>query len=383
MSNSFVKYGTKSGSYGDEVGSSDQLTSHKIAVSGLSPGTKYYYKVLWTDEDGNTGSSDELTFTTDSAPFISAVKVSDIGLYAAYVTFNVSHATSVKVEYGLTTSYGLSESISTGTGSTTQSIKLQELKEGTLYHLRLTAEDAEGNAFAGDDYTFETLPVPKIAGLRIQQVVGLPTATLRLIWATNTPVSSIVTYYPTSSPEKAKDQVSLVLKKSHEVIIKDLRDETQYTILVKGKDPAGNEAASPAQTIKTATDVRPPELQNINVETTVSGVGESAKAQIIVSWDSDEPGSTQVEYGEGTGNTYGSSTQEDSNLTGNHSVTIPALTPSKIYHLRLVSRDKAKNTGYSDDIVIITPNATKDALNLVVSKLSKTFGFLKNTKLLK
>jgi N-acetylneuraminic acid mutarotase len=382
-SNSFVKYGTKSGDYGAEVGSSDQLTSHKITLTGLNPGTKYYYKVLWTDEDGNSGESSEQTFTTEAAPFISSVKITDISLYSAYVNFAINHTSSVKIEYGKTVNYGSVETLSTSTSEITQSVKLEDLVEGTIYHLRITAEDAEGNTFAGDDYTFETLPVPKVVGLKVQQVVGLPTATLRLVWSSNTLLSSIVTYYPSASPEKTKDQISLVLKKNHEIILKNLSDETEYTIVVKGKDAGGNEAVSPVQKVKTATDVRPPEIQNSNIETTVAGVGDGAKAQIIASWDTDEPSSTQIEYGEGTGTTYGSSTQEDPNLTTNHSVTIPSLLPSKIYHLRIVSKDKSKNIGYSEDIVIITPNATKDALNLVINKLSKTFGFLKSTKLLK
>jgi hypothetical protein len=62
-------------------------------------------------------------------------------------------------------------------------------------------------------------------------------------------------------------------------------------------------------------------------------------------------------------------------------MTIPGLSPAKIYHFRINSNDKNKNKGVSQDIVVITPNATKDALNLVVNKLSKTFGFLKKTSL--
>nr|MBP9691601.1 fibronectin type III domain-containing protein [Candidatus Woesebacteria bacterium] len=113
------------------------------------------------------------------------------------------------------------------------------------------------------------------------------------------------------------------------------------------------------------------------VESTIIGVGQDAKAQIVVSWDTDEPSTTQVEYGEGTGSTYSQSTQLDSNLTTNHVVTITGLTPAKIYHLQALSKDKSTNIGKSFDTVIITPSATKAALNLVIENLSKTFGFLK------
>lgn len=376
-SNSFVKYGKTSGDYGSEVGSSEQVSAHSIDISGLDPGTTYYYKVLWTDEDGNTGSSGELSFTTNAAPFVSSVTFSNVSIYSAEVSFTVKNAVKASVEYGTTIDYGSKESISTSKSESTYTISLSELTDGTEYHLHILAEDEEGNSFAGDDYTFDTLPVPKVEGLRIQQVVGMPTATIRLVWNSNSLISSIVTYYPTQAPERALDSIKLALASKHEVIIKDLSDETSYTFIVKGKDSAGNEATQVTKTISTSNDVRAPEISNLNVESTIVGVGDAARAQIIVSWDTDEPSTTQVEYAQGTGSTYGQTTQEDGTLTLNHTVTIPGLTPSKIYHLRAVSKDKAKNSAQSSDSVIITPKATSDALNLVIENLSKTFGFLK------
>jgi len=162
-----------------------------------------------------------------------------------------------------------------------------------------------------------------------------------------------------------------------------LLDNTDYTIVIKGKDSAGNEAKTETRNLKTANDVRPPEIQNLSVETSIIGVGDSAQAQIVVTWDTDEPGTTQVEYGQGTGTTYNQTTQEDTNLTMNHAVTITSLSPSKIYHLHTISKDKVGNIGQSLDTVIITPKSTKDALNLVIDNLSKTFGFLKGTSILK
>jgi hypothetical protein len=376
-SNSFVKYGTKSGDYGAEVGSSDQVAAHSIALSGLNPGTTYYYKVLWTDEDGNLAESEEQTFTTNAAPFILGVKVTNISLYSAYVSFTVKNASSISVNYGKTTSYGGLKTISTPTSESTQNILLDNLEEGTTYHLQVVGKDEENNTFSGDDYSFQTLPVPKVIEAKVQQVANMPTATLRAIWTTNTPVSTIVTYYPSANPELSHDQISLKLSKTHEMILTNLKDDTQYTVLLKGKDSAGNEAQAPAQVVKTAVDFRPPDLLNVNVESTIVGVGQDAKAQVIISWDTDEPSSSQIDYAQGTDTTYGQSTQEDTNLSTNHVVTITNLTPAKIYHLQAISKDKSGNTGKSFDTVVVTPKSTKAALNLVIENLSKTFGFLK------
>ena len=375
--NSFVKFGKVSGDYKSEVGTSDQQSLHVISLIGLDPGTTYYYKTLWTDEDGNTGSSSELSFTTNAAPFVSSVTFSDISIYSAEVDFTAKNGVKSTIQYGESIDYGLMQSIATSKLEATYAIKLTELKEGTIYHVRLVAEDDEGNTFSGDDYTFTTLPVPKIENLRIQQVVGMPSATIRLIWDSNAPISSIVSYYPASHPEQTLDQIRLALSLKHEIIMKDLTDETDYVFIIKGKDAAGNEATVITKKVQTSNDIRPPEIQNMNLESTIVGVGDAARAQIIVSWDTDEPSTTQVEYAQGTGSSYGQTTQEDTNLTMNHTVTISELTPSKIYHLRVISKDKANNVGKSPDTVNITPNATEEALNLVINNLAKTFGFLK------
>ncbi len=379
-SNSFVKYGKSAGSYGSEIGSSEQVTAHEIDLTGLDPGTTYYYKVLWTDEDGNTGESDEFNFTTEAAPSVSEVKITNVSLYSAYVNFKVKNAVKASVEYGKTITYGGFETISTSKSESIYTVQLIGLADGTDYHLRITASDDEGNKYSGDDYTFKTLPVPKITALRVQQVEGMPTATLRLIWTTNTRLTSVVTYYPVGQSSETKDYISLVPSLNHEAVIKDLKDETTYIFVVKGKDAAGNEAKSDERKIETASDLRPPEVDNVEVESSIVGVGEEARATVNITWDTDEPATSQIEYGEGASGAYTSSTQEDPLLASNHSLSIPGLSPSKIYHFRIMSADKNKNKGISQDVVVITPNATKDALNLVVDKLSKTFGFLKRLR---
>ncbi|KXK09256.1 MAG: Chitinase A1 precursor [Microgenomates bacterium OLB23] len=376
-SSSFVKYGKTSGTYGEEVGSSTQVTAHEVSLKELDPGAQYYYKVLWTDEDGNTSSSDEYSFTTNAAPNVADVKITDVSISTAYVTANIQYATEATLQYGPTTAYGGTSSIPVSKTGGLYSVKLEDLEQDTLYHMRIVAEDDEGNVYNGEDRTFQTLPVPKITNIKIQQVAGLPTAAVRLIWTSNTEISTIVTYYPTAKPEQAQDKINLTRSLNHELIITDLSDETDYTILVKGRDVAGNEAIADKVQLKTAADLRAPEILNLTVESTIVGIGEEAKAQIIVCWDTDEPATTQVEYNLGTSTTYGSTTQEDTNLTTNHCATVSGAQPAQIYQLRAISKDKSNNNGVSFDTVIVTPSATKDVLNLVVNKLSTTFGFLK------
>jgi phosphodiesterase/alkaline phosphatase D-like protein len=379
-SNSFVKYGTKSGDYGNEVGSSTQVTSHSVSVTNLEPGTTYYYKVIWADEDGNTGTSDELTFATNPAPFVSNVKANSVGLYSAFVSFTIKNAARATVQYGKTESYGGEETIHTATNESDYTVSLKNLTEGTEYNFRIAAEDDEDNIYYSDNYEFKTLPVPKIMATKVQQVADMPTATVRLLWTTNTNVTSVVTYYPSGYPERSKDYINLSLVKNHSAIIKDLKDETEYIFVVSGKDAAGNEARNDPQTVKTATDFRAPLIEDMNIETTIVGVGEEARAKLVIQWNTDEPSTTQVEYASGTGSNYSQTTKEDTTLTTNHTVTVNGLKTSAIYHLRAISKDKANNIGRSEDHVVITQKSTKGALELVIENLSKSFGFLKDVK---
>lgn len=164
------------------------------------------------------------------------------------------------------------------------------------------------------------------------------------------------------------------------MIVRGLAPQTDYILVVKGRDKIGNEATSDTQRVTTATDTRPPQISELHVEGAAipptASTAQESMAQLIVSWNTDEPATSQVEFGEGTGTTYSSKTQEDSNLTYNHLVIISGLTPSKVYHIRAISKDKAGNLGNSIDTVTITPKATENALNLVISNLQEVFGFL-------
>jgi len=129
---------------------------------------------------------------------------------------------------------------------------------------------------------------------------------------------------------------------------------------------------------KTSADMRPPVISGLRLESVVDGIGTEAKAQVIVYWNTDEPATSQVEYGQGTGSDYPNKSQKDSNLKLNHSLTVPELKPSEVYHFRVVTEDKIGNVNMSYDNVVITSKETRSALDLVIENLSKSFGFVSN-----
>jgi len=376
-----VAYGTSSGSYYDEEPSkSTHVTDHSITLTNLSPGTTYYYKAKWTDEDGNTGTSEEKTFTTDPAPSVSDVKVSNVSITSAIITFTVSGASSAKIYYGPTTTFGGIYEVSTSTTESSYTVQLTGLDDDTKYYYKINTFDTEDEEYEGTILDFTTLPRPRITNVRIQEVPQAANPTVLVTWTSNTDISSIVTYYPQGNPAAATDNVNVARTTgTHRALIKGLLPNTTYVLIAKGVDKAGNEASSDSQTFTTSTDTRPPVISDLNIEGNVSVVKSEANdktVQLIVSWNTDEPSTSQVEFGEGTGTTYSQQTQEDKNLTSNHLVIISGLTPRKVYHLRAISRDEAGNTGKSIDTVTIAPKITDSALDLVLTNLKETFGFL-------
>src|SRR3990167_3445395 len=163
------------------------------------------------------------------------------------------------------------------------------------------------------------------------------------------------------------------------MIVRGLLSETTYMLAVKGIDAIGNVAVSDSQRFTTATDTRPPAVSKITITGSIvsSLVGTDQPAQLVISWNTDEPSTSQIEFSEGTGNSYSLKSQKDSALTSNHTVVLSGLAPAKVYHLRVVSEDSAGNSTYSSDRVTITPQVPNNALDLVISSLSNVFKFIR------
>ncbi len=84
--------------------------------------------------------------------------------------------------------------------------------------------------------------------------------------------------------------------------------------------------------------------------------GSLTETSAVITWDTDVPASSQVEYGLTVG--YGSSTPLDSNLVTSHSVSLSGLTQNTTYHFRVKSTDSAGHAGSSGDFTFTTVRDT-------------------------
>lgn len=374
-SDSRIAFGTSPGTYfGAEISNSSQVTDHNITINNLSAGTTYYFKAKWVDEDGNQGQSTEKTFSTLPPPTVAEVEAKNINLAQATIKFTVKDATKVNALFGKSTEFGGLKTVLTSTQENTVTTDLTGLDDGTKYFYKLNSFDSDGNEYPGNVFSFSTLPRPRISNLRFDGVTGEPTSTIKITWDTNVPTSSTVNYSPDGGVEIQNFNAELVT--SHEIIVRELADDTQYTISVSGRDSLGNLVTSDSNSFRTALDTRPPKISELTIETAIQGNGRDSKAQLIVSWKTDEPSTSQVEFGEGSGGSYQSKTVEDNNMVTDHIVIISELSPSNTYHLRTISRDKAGNAGNSDDNTAITGRTSDNVLDIIINSLRNALGFL-------
>ena len=157
-STSLVNYGTTS-AYGLSQSDTSLATSHSLALTSLEPDTLYHFQVVSQDADSNTATSSDSTFTTTTeadttGPVISAIGALNIGTSSAIIAWTTDEISISLVEYGTTSSYGLTASSSSLV--TSHSIPLNGLSENTLYHFQVSSTDESSNVSVSGGNTFTT-----------------------------------------------------------------------------------------------------------------------------------------------------------------------------------------------------------------------------------
>jgi len=141
-----------------------KVTSHEVKLSGLKPGTNYFYNVVSQNASGKTIEKSGFEFTTlyeqkpiAAAPTISNIAVQSIGESSAVVVFTTDIPAGGKLNYGITTGY---EENDGGHAAflTSHTHPLSGLTPNTLYNFETVVWDAFGNEAIYENLTFRTLP---------------------------------------------------------------------------------------------------------------------------------------------------------------------------------------------------------------------------------
>ena len=136
------------------------VLNHGINLTDMTASATYHYQVRSIDRCGNEAVSGDYVFSVPSAPdtappTISGMSVSSLSSSTATFMWMTDEDATSEVEYGTTTSYGLSSTLD-GSLVTTHQVTLTGLTSGTAYHYRAKSRDACGNEASSDDHVFNT-----------------------------------------------------------------------------------------------------------------------------------------------------------------------------------------------------------------------------------
>jgi len=241
---------------------------------------------------------------------------------AATINWTTDVPASSQVEYSIGGTTLLAGPL-TDTLVTSHSISLVGLQPRTTYSYRLISKNPSGTK-ATSTYWFTTLGPPPT-------IISTPVATpswdrATITWTTYDAGDSQVEY-GTSSMYGSITALDTPLVWSHSQTLTGLAPSTTYYFRVHSKNSSG---AAPAVESSFTTSVKPPTISSVSAAAT-------AWDQAIVTWGTDSPADSQLQYG--TTTYCESSTQLDPALVTSHSQGLQGLQPATKYYYRVLSKN--------------------------------------------
>lgn len=267
-----------------------------------------------------------------SPPVLQNVDAGPVSHEAAIVHFDASEDVQWRVEYGTTNGYGCT-SISRGFDDL-KAASLTGLSPATTYHFRIIASDRAGNTAVSPDRTFTTNAAPDRTAPAITNVqVAVTHNSATITWNTSEPANSKLYYGRAPSTATWTGWPAFVT--NHSVTVDGLLPNTAYVFWVKGSDATGNEGISPQATFTTspAPDTRPPTI----LAPAVTAVTQTSAR---ITWRTDEPADSRVEYGSTPA--YGLAVSLQGART-DHEIALSGLQPGRQYHYLVRTTDAAGN----------------------------------------
>lgn len=136
---SLVEWGPTT-AYGSRYLGPSLKTSHAMAMTGVTPGRVYNYRVTSRNAAGLTTVSSNLTFTAAGAAapalVFSGVGSTNRTTSSADIVWTTNVAADSQADYGLTSSYGLRTALNTAK-VTSHRVRITGLRPGTRYYYRV------------------------------------------------------------------------------------------------------------------------------------------------------------------------------------------------------------------------------------------------------
>jgi hypothetical protein len=145
------------------IGSEALPLSVSEAISGLTGAKTYHYRIMASNSEGTSYSSDQVLTTPDWKPKVTTNPASAVLRESAFFNATVNpsgFATTYQFQYGTTKEFGTTvpaTPVSAGSGTTgvPANLKVTALKPFTTYYYRVVATNAEGTT-NGETQVFRT-----------------------------------------------------------------------------------------------------------------------------------------------------------------------------------------------------------------------------------
>ena len=163
----------------ESIGSGTSAVPVTAALTGLQPGTTYYYEVVATSIGGTTDGGPILSFTTLAPPIATTQAASDVTATAAVLNGSVNpqgNAATVSFVYGTdsqlttgTTTTTAAEPIGGWTSAVPVTAALTGLLPGTTYYYEVVANSAGGTGDGTPPLSFTTVQ-PALTSIAVAPV---------------------------------------------------------------------------------------------------------------------------------------------------------------------------------------------------------------------
>lgn len=365
---SVIEYGTAHDNLDQKVSQAGLVRRHSLSVTDLEPGTRYFFRVLSTDANGNGPTASKIqSFRTEGKPrrhapvFTDGPRIIGKTNTTATIYWQTDTAADSVVEYGVDSAYNLRRSDEAKV--TEHQMTLSRLRPNQAYSFRVSSTDMNGDTAVSDGAAVQSSSGMRLAGIRLQGTPGFTTnleadtaapivtegpeaisvtnTTAIIRWVTDEIADSRVSYgiNGTGNTQFAGD---ISQTQVHQIALTNLSPSTTYVAWVGSADVSGNLMGGSIPAVFTtvaAPDTTGPAFAPRPSFTAVS------PTQVKVAWGTDELATSQVQFGTDPGQLFSLASQ--TGLQSSHSVTLGGLQPGALYYYAAVSADSSDNQSVS------------------------------------
>jgi phosphodiesterase/alkaline phosphatase D-like protein len=357
-SKGWVEYMSPS-SEGRKDSSGGALTvSHEAILTGLSPSSRYEYRVHSEDSSGNQSQSDFLRFSIafDTVPpAILSPAAAVVGFDSARISWRTDKLAGGQVEYGTSPALGTNTDYQ-GVELTTHGAVLKGLIADRTYYFKARSFDASGNMGESPVMSFLADFSSLLPAIESASVVGVSSEAVRVVWTVNKPADGEVRYGTTTA--MGRRALDPVMATTHGVLLAGLMANATYYFQALSKDAVGNSTRTAMLEYRICVDTIAPVISR------AAAMSFSISTMPWITWATNEPADSRVFYGSTTALGM---TALDPDLESEHSVELHGLLAFTTYYFKAESTDAAGNSAATG---ILSFSVFVDTIPPVISQVA-------------